>query len=74
MCFKCIKFHAKINFQDISFKCNENEKIMKESKNELMKTIKRVFKAKLHCIFLIDKTFGSISPNTQTSNQNDMFV
>ena len=44
------------------------------SKNELMKTIKRVFKAKLHCIFLIDKTFGSISSNTQTSNQNDMFV
>ena len=44
------------------------------SKNELMKTIKRVFKAKLHCIFLIDKTFGSISPNVQTSNENDMFV
>ena len=44
------------------------------TKNELMKTIKRVFKAKLHCIFLIDKAFGGVSPNVSSSNQNDMFV
>lgn len=44
------------------------------SKNELMKTIKRVFKAKLHCIFLIDKSFGSISVKNPSSNENDMFI
>ena len=44
------------------------------TKNELIKTIKRVFKAKLHCIFLIDKKFGSISPKANTTNENDMFV
>ena len=44
------------------------------TKNELMKTIKRVFKAKLHCIFLIDNAFGGVSPNVSSSNQNDMFV
>lgn len=44
------------------------------TKNELMKTIKRVFKAKLHCIFLIDKLFGGIMPASNPSNQNDMFI
>lgn len=44
------------------------------TKNELIKTLKRVFKAKLHCIFLIDKKFGKISPKTNVSNENDMFI
>ena len=44
------------------------------TKQEFMKTIKRVFKAKLHCIFLIDKRFGGISPKVNVSNENDMFV
>ena len=44
------------------------------TKNELIKTIKRVFKAKLHCIWLIDQKFGSVSPNSAPSNENHMFV
>ena len=44
------------------------------TKNEFMRTVNRVFKAKLHCIFLIDKKFGSISPRVNVSNENDMFV
>jgi hypothetical protein len=44
------------------------------TKNELFRTLKRIFKAKLHCIWLIDKTFGSIQINITPSNQNDMFV
>ena len=41
------------------------------SKNELIKTIKRVFKSKLHCIWLIDKFFGTAE---SASNENHMFV
>ena len=41
------------------------------TKNELVKTLKRIFKSKLHCIWLIDKKFGTIS---QPSNENDMFI
>lgn len=44
------------------------------TKNEFIKTMKKVFKSKLHCIWLIDKTFGDIQPNGVTSNENDMFV
>ena len=44
------------------------------TKNEFMKTINRTFKAKLHCIFLINKKFGSIPPNSNVSNENDMFI
>ncbi|MBE6501105.1 MAG: DUF2299 domain-containing protein [Methanobrevibacter thaueri] len=44
------------------------------SKNELFRTLKRVFKAKLHCIWLIDKTFGTLQINITPSNQNDMFI
>lgn len=44
------------------------------TKNEFFRTLKRVFKAKLHCIWLIDKTFGSVQINVTPSNQNDMFV
>lgn len=44
------------------------------TKHQFMKTLNRVFKAKLYCIFLIDKKFGSISPNVNVSNENDMFI
>ena len=44
------------------------------TKNEFIRTLKRVFKAKLHCIWLIDEKFGSIQVNAAPSNQNDMFV
>ena len=41
------------------------------SKNELIRIIKKVFKSKLHCIWLIDKFFGTATP---ASNENHMFV
>lgn len=44
------------------------------TKNELFRTLKRVFKSKLHCIWLIDKCFGSIQVNITSSNENDMFI
>ncbi|WP_405306222.1 DUF2299 domain-containing protein [Methanobrevibacter sp.] len=44
------------------------------SKNELFRTLKRIFKAKLHCIWLIDKTFGTLQINITPSNENDMFI
>lgn len=41
------------------------------TKDAFIKTLKRVFKSKLHCIWLIDKKFGNVSfPN----NENDMFI
>ena len=44
------------------------------SKNEMMKTLKRVFKSKLQCIWLINEKFGSLQPNSTASNENDMFI
>lgn len=44
------------------------------NKNEFMKTLNRVFKAKLFCIFLINKQFGHVNPQVKPSNENDMFV
>ena len=44
------------------------------TKNEFIRTVKRVFKAKLHCIWLIDETFGNVTVNVTPSNQNDMFI
>ena len=44
------------------------------NKNEFMRTVNRVFKSKLFCIFLINKKFGSVQPNINRSNENDMFV
>ena len=43
------------------------------TKNEMFKTLRRIFKSKLHCIWLIDKKFGSLQMNTTSTNQNDMF-
>ena len=44
------------------------------TKNELIKTLKRIFKSKLHCIWLIDQKFGQIQVNAAPSNENDMFI
>ncbi len=41
------------------------------TKDAFIKTIKRVFKSKLHCIWLINKKFTDISIS---SNENDMFI
>ena len=43
------------------------------TKNEFIKTLKKVFKSKLHCIWLIDQKFGRPSVNA-ASNENDMFI
>lgn len=44
------------------------------NKNEFMKTLNRIFKSKLFCIFLINKQFGNVNTNIKPSNENDMFV
>jgi hypothetical protein len=44
------------------------------TKNELIRTLKRIFKSKLHCIWLIDKKFGQLQVNVVSSNENDMFI
>ncbi|MBQ2831322.1 DUF2299 domain-containing protein [Methanobrevibacter sp.] len=41
------------------------------TKDMLIRTLKRVFKSKLHCIWLIDLKFGDVNIS---SNENDMFV
>ena len=62
--------------QDILQQFVVTEQIFEDgiTKNEFFRTLKRIFKAKLHCIWLIDKTFGSLQINVTPSNQNDMFV
>ena len=44
------------------------------TKNELIRTLKKVFKAKLQCIWLINKTFVDANINAVPSNENDMFI
>ena len=44
------------------------------TKNELIRTVKRIFKSKLHCIWLIDQKFGNVAVNATPSNENDMFI
>ena len=75
-----------INRYFVDFDLNVNQDILQQfiltdviyedglTKNELIRTIKRVFKAKLHCIMLIDKKFGKITPQEDQSNENSMFV
>ena len=45
------------------------------SKDVLFKLIKRVFKAKLHCIMLLNYNFGNANPSiSRPHNENSMFV
>ena len=45
------------------------------SKDALFKTIKRVFKAKLHCIMLLNYEFTNSNPTiSKPHNENSMFV
>ena len=45
------------------------------NKDTFIRALKRVFKSKLHCIWLIDKRFGNVPPSQMNaSNQNDMFI
>ncbi|MBR5953855.1 MAG: DUF2299 family protein, partial [Methanobrevibacter sp.] len=45
------------------------------TKNNLFDAFKRVFKAKIQCVWLIEKTFGSIKHKpTEPSNENSMFI
>lgn len=45
------------------------------SKHNFIKTIKKVFKAKLECVWLIEQVFGEIDPSkANPSNENNMFV
>lgn len=70
-----VDFELQIN-QDILQQFVITDQIFEDglNKNELIRTLKRVFKAKLHCIWLIDKKFGDIAINVTPSNQNDMFI
>lgn len=72
-----------INSYFVDFELNINKDLLQQyiisdtiyedglTKNEFMKSVKRVFKAKIHCIWLIDKKFGRIPSK---SNENDMFI
>ncbi|MCR5026437.1 MAG: DUF2299 domain-containing protein [Methanobrevibacter sp.] len=45
------------------------------TKNYLYDSLKRVFKAKIQCVWLIEKTFGTINESIQEpSNENSMFI
>lgn len=46
------------------------------SKNEMMKVLKGLFKAKMTCIWLLEKDFGEpeVLSNSSTSNDNMMFM
>ena len=45
------------------------------TKNSLYDALKRVFKAKIQCVWLIEKTFGTINDLPQEpSNENSMFI
>ena len=59
MGFKCMHFHAKINFQDMDCKCNENEKSSKrckitieESESDLIKNKAENEKIDFKCLQL----------------------
>lgn len=45
------------------------------SKNSLYDALKRVFKAKIQCVWLIEKTFGTVNAtHIEPSNENSMFI
>ena len=63
--------------QDILQKFVVTDNIFEDglSKDALFKTIKRVFKAKLHCIMLLNYAFGNSNTNiSKPHNENSMFV
>ncbi|WP_407380773.1 DUF2299 domain-containing protein [Methanobrevibacter sp.] len=45
------------------------------SKNNLYDALKRVFKAKIQCVWLIERNFGTITNDiSKPSNENSMFI
>ena len=46
------------------------------SKNSLFDSFKRVFKSKIQCVWLIERTFGTVGTHTtaEPSNENSMFI
>ena len=46
------------------------------TKNALYDGLKRVFKAKIQCVWMIERTFGTVGTPTTTepSNENSMFI
>ena len=45
------------------------------TKNTLFDALKRVFKSKIQCVWLIEKTFGTVqNAPTEPSNENSMFI
>ena len=70
-----VDFELKVS-QDILQQFVITDQIFEDglTKNELIKTLKKVFKAKLHCIWLIDQKFGRPTINVSPSNENDMFI
>ena len=45
------------------------------SKNSLYDALKRVFKAKIQCVWIIERTFGTINEaSVKPSNENSMFI
>ena len=67
-----VDFELQIN-QDILQQFLISEQIFEDglTKNEMMRTLKKVFKSKLHCIILIEKYFVN---TPVVSNENDMFI
>lgn len=44
------------------------------SKNELMKSLRRIFKSKMTCVWLIEKEFGQPNGSHSSSGDNVMFM
>ena len=70
-----IDYELQIN-QDILQQFVISDQIFEDglTKDAFIKTLKRVFKSKLHCVWLIDKKFGRIPLQANVSNENDMFI
>lgn len=44
------------------------------NKHNLIMSVKKVFKVKLHCVWTLEKTFGNINKDIKKSNDNGMYV
>ena len=45
------------------------------TKNNIFDALKRVFKAKIQCVWLIERNFGIVNiPESEPSNENSMFI